>query len=72
MKFMEINDGYILPVYLDEQHVLRELEEHDFIEHDKLTEYFQQVADNMRSKGLLNKVKKDNKIVYVPNQGDPQ
>ena len=69
---MEINDGYVLPVNLDEQIVLKELEENSFLEKDKLDEYYQSIAEQMRSKGLLKQTKKNNKIVFVPNQGEPK
>lgn len=72
MRFMEINDGYVLPVNLDEQIVLKELEENSFLEKDKLDEYYQSIAEQMRSKGLLKQTKKNNKIVFVPNQGEPK
>ena len=70
MKFMEINDGFILPVYLDEQTVLKDLEENGFIDESNLTEYYQQIAEDMMSKGLLKKAKKSGKIGYTANQGE--
>lgn len=70
MRFMEINDGYILPVNLDEQVLLRELEERDFLVREDLDPYYKNIAQQMRSKGLLKQTYKDNKVVFVPNQGE--
>ena len=70
MKFAEISQGYILPINIDEQELMRVLEENDYVLKEDLDDFGQHLAEKMVSKGLLNRFKCEDKIAYGPNQGE--
>jgi len=67
---MEITGGHFLPVNNEEQEIIRILEKEETVWRSELDEYGCSLADKMVSKGLLNRIEKDEKIGYRPNLGD--
>jgi hypothetical protein len=68
MRYFEIAGGFRMPINEEEQEVLTLIQESELeIEDSNLDERQQELARQMVSRGLLNRLHKDGKIYYEPN-----
>jgi hypothetical protein len=68
MRYFEIAGGFRMPINEEEQEVLTLIQESEHeIEDSNLDERQQELARQMVSRGLLNRLHKDGKIYYEPN-----
>jgi hypothetical protein len=68
MRYFEIAGGLRMPINEEEQEVLTLIQESEHeTEDSNLDERQQELARQMVSRGLLNRLHKDGKIYYEPN-----
>ena len=71
MRFREFQGGLQIPVSLEEDALIRKIEESDnVIEKEKLDEREIELARKMVSRGCLNRYIKEKKTYYVVNKLD--
>lgn len=67
MKYRDVAGGLRLYISNEEDHLVSKIEESGFASKTGLSEREQEVARKLVSRGVLNRLKNDNGIMYVVN-----
>lgn len=67
MKFRDVAGGLRIYISNEEDHLISKIEESGFASKTSLDEREQEVARKLVSRGVLNRLKNDNGIMYLVN-----